>query len=214
MRLAVVSESRTESQDLTARGAETIELSVVMPCLNEAETLETCILKIQKAFHESGVFGEIVVADNGSTDGSPEIAIRLGARVVNVKDPGYGNALMGGIAAASGKYIIMGDADASYDFAHIPRFLMQLRAGADLVMGNRFKGGIQPNAMPPLHKYLGNPLLTKIGRLFFGGTCGRLLLRPPRFYERSVSGHGFADDRNGVRNRDGRKGNSPANESH
>jgi glycosyltransferase involved in cell wall biosynthesis len=151
---------------------EAVELSVVMPCLNEAETLETCVLKIQKAFQEAGIFGEIIVADNGSIDGSPEIATRLGARVVNVQDPGYGNALMGGIAAAYGKYIIMGDADDSYDFGHIPRFLTQLRAGADLVMGNRFKGGIQPNAMPALHKYLGNPVLTRIGRLFFGGTCG------------------------------------------
>jgi len=172
MRLAVVSESRTELRNLPAPGTEPVELSVVMPCLNEAETLETCILKIQKAFREAGLFGEIIVADNGSTDGSPEIANRLGARVVDVQEPGYGNALMGGIAAASGKYIIIGDADDSYDFAHIPRFLVPLRAGADLVMGNRFKGGIQPNAMPPLHQYLGNPLLTKIGRLFFGGTCG------------------------------------------
>jgi glycosyltransferase involved in cell wall biosynthesis len=168
----VVAESRTELRSLPTPGTEAVELSVVMPCLNEAETLETCILKIQKAFQEAGVFGEIIVADNGSTDGSPEIAGRLGARVVSVQEPGYGNALMGGIAAAAGKYIVMGDADDSYDFGHIPRFLLQLRAGADLVMGNRFKGGIQPNAMPPLHKYLGNPALTKIGRLFFGGTCG------------------------------------------
>jgi hypothetical protein len=172
MGLAMESESKTETRNLPAPGDDPIELSVVMPCLNEAETLETCILKIQKAFQESGVLGEIIVADNGSTDGSPEIAGRLGVRVVNVQDPGYGNALMGGIAMASGKYIIMGDADDSYDFAHLPRFLVQLRAGADLVMGNRFQGGIQPNAMPTLHQYLGNPLLTKIGRLFFGGTCG------------------------------------------
>jgi glycosyltransferase involved in cell wall biosynthesis len=172
MRLAVVAEQRPESRGLPAPGTEAVELSVVMPCLNEAETLETCILKIQKAYQEAGVFGEIIVADNGSTDGSPAIASRLGAKVVNVVEPGYGNALMGGIAAAAGKYIVMGDADDSYDFGHIPRFLVQLRAGADLVMGNRFKGGIEPNAMPPLHKYLGNPMLTKIGRLFFGGTCG------------------------------------------
>jgi hypothetical protein len=172
MRLAVVAESRTESRDLSAPETESVELSVVMPCLNEAETLETCILKIQKAFQEARVFGEIIVADNGSTDGSAEIASRLGAKVVNVREPGYGNALMGGIAAAAGKYIVMGDADDSYDFGHIPRFLLQLRAGADLVMGNRFQGGIQPKAMPALHKYLGNPVLTKIGRLFFGGTCG------------------------------------------
>ena len=168
----MVSQSRPKSPSLDDPGTEAVELSVVMPCLNEAKTLEACILKIQKTFWETEVSGEIIVADNGSSDGSPEIASRLGARVVHVLKPGYGNALMGGIAAASGKYIIMGDADASYDFGHIPRFLEQLRAGAALVMGNRFQGGIQPHAMPPLHQYLGNPLLTKIGRLFFGGTCG------------------------------------------
>ena len=172
MKLAAVSESSTELRNLPLPGAETIELSLVLPCLNEAETLPSCILKIQRAFQGEGILAEIIVADNGSTDGSPEIAGRLGTRVVHVAEPGYGNALMAGIATASGKYIIMGDADDSYDFSHIPRFLAQLRAGADLVMGNRFQGGIQPNAMPPLHQYLGNPLLTGIGRLFFGGTCG------------------------------------------
>jgi glycosyltransferase involved in cell wall biosynthesis len=165
----VESGSRKEEQN---RQAEAVELSVVMPCLNEAETLQACILKIQKTLEDNQIFGEVIVADNGSTDGSREIASRLGAKVVNVPQPGYGYALMGGIAAASGKYIVMGDADSSYDFGHIPRFLAQLRGGSDLVMGNRFQGGIQPNAMPPLHKYLGNPVLTKIGRLFFGGTCG------------------------------------------
>jgi glycosyltransferase involved in cell wall biosynthesis len=143
-----------------------------MPCLNEAETLGTCILKAQKAFNEANVVGEVIIADNGSTDGSVEIANRLGAKVVHVQERGYGNALAGGIAAASGKFIIMGDADDSYDFGHAPRFLAQLRAGADLVMGNRFKGGIQTGAMPPLHRYLGNPMLTRVGRLFFGGSCG------------------------------------------
>ncbi|MBZ5679988.1 MAG: glycosyltransferase family 2 protein [Acidobacteriia bacterium] len=143
-----------------------------MPCLNEAETLETCILKAQQAFQEANIAGEVIVADNGSTDGSPEIAERLGAKVAHVQARGYGNALMGGIAAASGTYIIMGDADASYDFGHIPRFLEQLRKDSDLVMGNRFKGGIQKDAMPPLHRYLGNPVLTRLGRLFFGGSCG------------------------------------------
>src|SRR5205085_603860 len=132
----------------------------------------TCITKAQQAFREGGIAGEVIVADNGSTDGSQEIASRLGARVVPVKDRGYGSALMGGIAAAAGKYIIMGDADDSYDFGHIPRFLHELRTGDDLVMGNRFRGGILPGAMPPLHKYLGNPALTRIGRLFFGGSSG------------------------------------------
>src|SRR4029077_11106044 len=138
-----------------------------MPCLNEAETLETCIRKAQKALREANISGEVVIADNGSTDGSIEIAERLGARVVHVKAKGYGNALMGGIAAAAGKYILMGDADDSYDFGHIPRFLDQLRQGADFVMGNRFQGGIQPGAMPWLHRYLGNPVLSALGRLFF-----------------------------------------------
>ncbi len=149
-----------------------LEVSVVMPCLNEARTVATCIQKAQHAFHEAEIAGEIIVADNGSTDGSQGIAVQLGARVVDVQAKGYGNALMGGIAAARGKYVIMGDADDSYDFTHIPRFLKELRTGHELVMGNRFRGGILPGAMPPLHKYLGNPALTRIGRLFFGGSCG------------------------------------------
>jgi len=151
---------------------ETIELSVVMPCLNEAATLETCIRKAQKALREANVAGEIVVADNGSSDASVEIAERLGARVVHVKMRGYGSALMGGIAAASGKYIVMGDADDSYDFGHILRFLEPLRQGADLVMGNRFRGGIQKGAMPRLHRYFGNPALSRLGRLFFQSPVG------------------------------------------
>jgi len=170
VKLSVVSERQSDSANLPH--TDEMELTVVMPCLNEAETLGTCIRKALTAFQEAGVKGEVIVADNGSTDGSPEIAQSLGARVAHVPARGYGNALMGGIAAASGKYVIMGDADASYDFGHIPRFLSQLRAGADLVMGNRFKGGILPDAMPPLHKYLGNPVLTRLGRLFFGGSCG------------------------------------------
>ena len=172
MKLAVVSESESTSLRVVDREPEPIEVSVVMPCLNEAETLETCILKSQNAFREANIAGEVIIADNGSTDGSQEIAERLGAKVARVEARGYGNALMGGIAAASGKYIIMGDADASYDFGHIPRFLERLRENSDLVMGNRFKGGIERDAMPPLHRYLGNPVLTRLGRLFFGGSCG------------------------------------------
>ena len=152
--------------------SETIEVSVVMPCLNEAETLGSCIGKAQRALREANVAGEIVVADNGSSDGAVEIAERLGARVVHVKARGYGNALMGGIAAASGKYIVMGDADDSYNFGHVLRFLEPLRKGADLVMGNRFRGGIQKAAMPPLHRYFGNPALTWLGRLFFRSPVG------------------------------------------
>ena len=147
---------------------ESVEVSVVMPCLNEAETLETCIRKAQRALEQGQISGEVIVADNGSTDGSVEIAESLGARVARVAAKGYGNALMGGIAAAAGKFIIMGDADDSYDFGDIPKFVTELRAGAQLVMGNRFRGGIKPGAMPPLHQYFGNPALTRIGRLFFG----------------------------------------------
>jgi len=143
-----------------------------MPCLNEAETLETCIRKARLAIEEAHIAGEVIIADNGSTDGSMEIAKRLGARVVQVEAKGYGNALMGGIAAAAGKFIVMGDADESYDFSHIPRFVDKMRAGADLVMGNRFRGGIVKDAMPPLHQYFGNPALTRIGRLFFGSPVG------------------------------------------
>jgi glycosyltransferase involved in cell wall biosynthesis len=151
---------------------EPIELSVVMPCLNEAETLEACICKANRALQEGSIVGEVIVADNGSTDGSIEIAERLGARVVQVQGRGYGKALMGGIAAASGKYVLVGDADDSYEFGHIPRFIEKLRAGADLVMGNRFQGGIQKNAMPLLHRYFGNPALSWIGRIFFRSHIG------------------------------------------
>jgi glycosyltransferase involved in cell wall biosynthesis len=138
-----------------------------MPCLNEAETLGACIEQVFRVLRESSVAGEVIVADNGSTDGSQPIAASMGARLVHVSRRGYGSALLGGIAAARGRYVIMGDADCSYDFGHIPRFLSELRAGRDLVMGNRFLGGIQPRAMPPLHRYFGNPVLSRIGRLFF-----------------------------------------------
>lgn len=150
------------------------ELSVVMPCLNEAETLGTCVEKAQRAFQELGVLGEVVIADNGSTDGSPDIAHRLGARVAVVEARGYGNALHGGITAARGRYVIMADADDSYDFSasSIRPFLQKLREGFDLVMGNRFRGGIMPGAMPWKHKYLGNPVLSWIGRLFFQCPAG------------------------------------------
>jgi glycosyltransferase involved in cell wall biosynthesis len=151
---------------------ETIEISVIMPCLNEAETLEICITKAREALSQAEINGEIVIADNGSSDGSPEIAERMGARVVQVTSKGYGNALMGGIAAARGKYIVMGDADNSYNFGHIPRFLEQLRNGADVVMGNRFKGGIEPGAMPFLHKHLGNPVLSGVGKILFKSPVG------------------------------------------
>ncbi|MHC4562309.1 MAG: glycosyltransferase family 2 protein [Planctomycetota bacterium] len=144
-----------------------LELSIVLPCLDEAETLETCIRKAQGFLTDQGVAGEIVVADNGSTDGSQEIAARLGARVVDVSARGYGSALYCGTQAAAGKYIVMADADNSYDLAHLAPFLAKLREGYDLVMGNRFAGGIEPGAMPWKNRHIGNPLLTGIGRIFF-----------------------------------------------
>jgi len=149
-----------------------VELTVVMPCLNEAETVATCVRKAIGFLAESGITGEVLIADNGSTDGSQRLAEAEGARVVDVTEKGYGNALMGGIVAAKGKYIIMGDADDSYDFTNLMPFVEELRKGADLVMGNRFKGGIAPGAMPPLHKYLGNPVLSFVGRLFFRSHIG------------------------------------------
>jgi glycosyltransferase involved in cell wall biosynthesis len=147
--------------------ADAPEVSVVMPCLNEEKSVGGCIDQILRTFEEHDIRGEVIVADNGSTDRSTEIARDLGARVVPVEERGYGSALMGGIGAARGKYVIMGDADGSYDFSQIPKFLEQLRSGYEVVVGNRFRGGIQPGAMPPLHKYFGNPVLTGIGRLFF-----------------------------------------------
>lgn len=138
-----------------------------MPCLNERETIEVCIAKANSFLERANVVGEVLIADNGSTDGSIEIAEAAGARVVLIPTKGYGAALLGGIKAARGRYVIMGDADDSYDFAHLDLFLEKLRDGYDVVMGNRFKGGIERNAMPFLHRYLGNPILSSLGRLFF-----------------------------------------------
>lgn len=152
--------------------SEQIELSVVMPCLNEKLTVGTCVRKALATLRTTGIRGEVIVADNGSTDGSQDLAEASGARVVNVMAKGYGNALMGGIMAANGEYVLMADADDSYDFSHIPRFVEKLRDGSDLVMGNRFRGGIANHAMPPLHRYLGNPVLTGIGKLVFHSGCG------------------------------------------
>jgi hypothetical protein len=149
-----------------------MELTVVMPCLNEAETVAACVTKAVRFIEEHGIDGEVVVADNGSTDGSQRLAAQAGARVVPVAEKGYGNALMGGIVAARGEYVIMGDSDDSYDFTSLMPFLDKLREGYDLVMGNRFKGGIEPGAMPPLHRYLGNPVLSFLGRLFFPSDIG------------------------------------------
>ena len=147
--------------------ADDIELTILMPCLNEAETLATCIVKARSFLDRTGIAGEIVIADNGSTDGSRDIATANGARVVPVDERGYGVALAGGIAAARGRFVIMGDADDSYDFSKLDAFVAALRDGADLVMGNRFLGGIAPGAMPWHHRYIGNPVLSAVGRLFF-----------------------------------------------
>lgn len=149
------------------RSSEAVELTILMPCLNEAETIGVCVQKAMRYLEQNGVRGEVVVADNGSTDGSQGIATALGARVVPVKERGYGAALIGGINAARGRYTIMGDADDSYDFSNLGPFVDRLRGGAQLVMGNRFRGGIAPGAMPPLHRHLGNPILSFLGRTFF-----------------------------------------------
>jgi hypothetical protein len=152
--------------------AHAIELSVVIPCLNEARTVGKRVRQALEVLRDAGVSGEVILADNGSTDGSAEIAAREGAHVVHVHSRGYGNALLAGIAAAQGQYVLMADADESHDLTHIPRFLAQLRSGHDLVMGNRFRGGIAKGAMPFLHRYLGNPVLTGLGKLFFKSNCG------------------------------------------
>jgi len=144
-----------------------LELTVLMPCLDEAETLRVCIEKARGFLAREGIAGEVLIADNGSTDGSQQIALDAGARVVAVPVKGYGAALNAGIRAARGRFVIMGDADDSYDFSDLSAFVRELRAGADLVMGNRFAGGIEDGAMPALHRYVGNPVLSLIGRVFF-----------------------------------------------
>jgi len=144
-----------------------VELTILMPCLNEAKTVAACAAAARGFLDRAGVEGEVLVADNGSTDGSVDIAEAAGARVIRVPARGYGAALMAGIEAARGRFIVMGDADCSYDFSRLDAYVERLRAGADLVMGNRFKGGIAPGAMPFLHRYLGNPVLSFVGRLFF-----------------------------------------------
>jgi glycosyltransferase involved in cell wall biosynthesis len=157
------------SNDVASRSAA-LEVSVVIPCLNEADTIETCITKALKALSESGIAGEIVVADNGSSDDSVLIAERCGARVIRIKEKGYGNALMGGIQAARGNLIVMGDADDSYDFFDVPKFVEKLREGYDLVMGCRLAAGggrVMPNAMPILHRWWGNPMFSWLARKWF-----------------------------------------------
>lgn len=160
-----------------------------MPCLNENRTLAACIEKAQLFLKEYDVSGEVIIADNGSTDGSIEIAEKMNTKVVRVSTRGYGAALAAGIDAAKGKYVIMGDSDASYDFSALLPFVEKLRAGYDLVMGNRFKGHIAPGAMPPMHRYFGNPFLTAIGRLFFScKECGDFYCGLRGFRKEAVRG--------------------------
>jgi glycosyltransferase involved in cell wall biosynthesis len=149
-----------------------IRLSILMPCLNEAETVAVCVTKAKNFLVTHNINGEILVADNGSTDGSQDLASEAGARVIQISNKGYGSALLGGIEAAHGEYIIMGDADDSYNFLELQDFMTALESGSDLVMGNRFLGGIKPNAMPFLHQYLGNPVLSWLGRLFYKADIG------------------------------------------
>jgi glycosyltransferase involved in cell wall biosynthesis len=165
--------SEQETSRAPAASDSSIEVSVVMPCLNEAETVGTCVGKALRAMRAHGILGEVVVADNGSTDGSARIAVESGARVVPVAERGYGAALMGGIAAARGRFIVMGDADDSYDFGEIPRFVARLREGYDLVQGCRLPAGggrIMPGAMPTLHRWIGNPLFSALTRRWFHAT--------------------------------------------
>lgn len=172
------------------------EITILMPCLNEAETLAECIKKANHFLTSSKVKGEILVADNGSTDGSQAIAESHGARVISVPTKGYGAALKSGIDAARGQFVIMGDADDSYDFLNLMPFLAKLREGYDLVMGNRFKGGIREGAMPLLNRYLGNPVLSLIGRLFFKSKigdfhCGLRGFKRDRFQQLGLQGDGM-----------------------
>src|SRR4051812_47309130 len=154
------------------RKIEGLELTILLPCLNEAETIETCVDKAMSYLARCDVSGEVLVADNGSTDGSQQLAAAKGARLVHVRDRGYGSALRHGILAARGRYVVMGDADDSYDLSRLELFVAKLREGYDIAIGNRFQGGIAPGAMPFLHRYLGNPVLSFLGRLFFGVRAG------------------------------------------
>jgi glycosyltransferase involved in cell wall biosynthesis len=170
---------------------EEIELSVVMPCLNESATVGSCVRKALGAMRQHGIRGEVVVADNGSADSSRQLAEEAGARVIPVETRGYGSALRAGIAAARGRFVLMGDADDSYDFTHLDRFVEKLREGYDLVMGNRFQGGILPGAMPPLHRYLGTPVLTAITRLFFRSPVGDINCGLRGFRKEAIEGLGL-----------------------
>ena len=182
---------------------DVLELTILMPCLNEAETLATCIDNAVGFLRRTGISGEVLISDNGSTDGSVEIAKRCGARVVHAQISGYGAALRHGIENAKSQFIIIGDADNSYNFNALDDYVTGLRTGADLVMGNRFKGGIYPGAMPLLHRYLGNPVLSFLGRLFFASKVGDFHCGLRGFRRDSILALGTQDRRHGVRERDG-----------
>jgi hypothetical protein len=167
--VTIAQRSRKHAEHKTSTA---VEVSIVMPCLNEVETLAACIRKAQEAIEKNDLSAEIIVADNGSTDGSQVVAKELGVRVVEVEGRGYGSALIGGIDAARGRFVIMGDADDSYDFRAISPLVERLREGCDLVMGNRFAGGIEPGAMVWSHRWVGNPVLTFISRVFFRTPVG------------------------------------------
>jgi len=184
-----VAETQTVG-DAAGEGRE-VELSVVMPCLDEAATVGACVQKAREALERHGIRGEVIVADNGSTDGSQRIAEQLGARVVAIKRQGYGSALQAGIAAARGRFVLMGDADDTYDFSQLSAFVAKLREGYDLVMGNRFQGTILPGAMPALHRYLGNPVLTGVGRLFFKSSVGDFHCGLRAFRKEAIEGLGL-----------------------
>lgn len=176
---------------MPSRTISTVELTILMPCLNEAKTVVQCVEAGSAFLRRAGITGEILVADNGSTDGSQELARAAGARVVDIPERGYGAALMGGIAAAQGRFVIMGDADSSYDFENLDAFVERLRSGARLVMGNRFQGGIAKGAMPPLHRYLGNPVLSFVGRLFFRTDIGDFHCGIRGFHRESIAALGL-----------------------
>lgn len=173
---------------------EACELTVLMPSLDERETIAICVTKARAYLERSGIDGEVLVVDNGSADGSAQVAAAAGARVVHESRRGYGNALRAGIIAARGRYVIMGDADDSYDFGALDPFVANLREGADLVMGNRFTGGIAPQAMPALHRYLGNPVLSGIGRLFFRSPIGDFHCGLRGFRRQAIVGLGLSTE--------------------
>jgi glycosyltransferase involved in cell wall biosynthesis len=172
LKSAVTAAGAPRQSEPAAPASESLELTILMPCLDEAETVATCVRKARDFLERAAVDGEVLVADNGSVDGSPELARAAGARVVPVAQKGYGSALLGGIRAARGRFVIMADADDSYDFSQLDLFLDGLRAHSQMVIGHRFRGGIRPGAMPALHRYLGNPLLSFAGRLFFSSHIG------------------------------------------